>query len=478
MPAAHRILPAALLLLASAALAQPLDLAIVGGRLIDPESGLDAIRNVGIRAGKVAVISPNPLAAKRTLEAKGLIVAPGFIDLHWHGKDTSSDSYEAMDGVTASFELEIGTADIDAWSRSREGKSLIHHGAAAGHPPIRMKVLNDPGEFLPSGPAANREASPEEVTLIKQRLEAELRKGAVAVGLGVAYTKGASAFEIVDIFRIAARFGASVHTHIRFASSVAAGSQRQLGLLEVIAAAAATGASLQVVHVNSSGQQDTGEFLRIIGEARSRGMDVTTEAYPYTAGATRIETAIFDGAEQREDSFFPQLQWMATGERLTRDTFRKYRKQGGSVILHTNTEERVRLAVTSPLTMIASDGFDVREQGHPRSAGTYSKILGRYVREGKLLAWNDAIRKMSLMPAQRLEKRVPAMRAKGRIRVGADADIAVFDPESVIDRATYEKPMQYSEGMRWVLVEGTPVVDGGKPVPGVYPGRIVRAPQR
>jgi N-acyl-D-aspartate/D-glutamate deacylase len=380
-----------------------------------------------------------------------------------------------MDGVTASLELELGTDDVEGWYRRREGNSMIHHGVAAGHPPIRMRVMNDPGDLVPSGPAANREATPEEITDMKRRLEAGLRQGAVAVGMGVAYTKGATPFEVVEMFRVAARFGASVHVHIRGASSVATGPGRQQGLLEVIAAAAATGAALQVVHVNSSGQADTGEFLRVIGEARARGMDVTTEAYPYTAGATAIESAIFDEVESRPDSFFGQLQWMATGERLTRESFRRYRKQGGMVILHTNTEERVRTAVTSPLAMIASDGIDVRPQGHPRSAGTYSKILGRYVREMGALTWSEAIRKMSLMPAQRLERRVPAMRRKGRIEVGSDADLAVFDPDRVIDRSTYEKPMQHSEGMRWVLVGGVAVVDGGRPVPGVFPGRAIRA---
>ncbi|MBM3737723.1 MAG: amidohydrolase family protein [Acidobacteria bacterium] len=464
-----------LILCARAASAQ-FDIAINNARVVDPESRLDAVRHLGIRDGKIAAVSQQPLRARLVIDATGLVAAPGFIDLHWHGQDPASDPWEAMDGVTSSLELEIGTADIDGYYKAREGRSMIHHGAAAGHAPVRMKVMNDPGRFVPSGPAASRAASPEEETEIRRRVEAELKKGAVAVGIGVAYTPGAAPFEIVDMFRIAKRFDAPVHTHIRFASSVATGHGRQHGLLEVIAAAAATGASLQVVHVNSSGQGDTAAFLKIIEEARARGIDVTTEAYPYTAGATSIDSAIFDGAESREDSFFPLIQWIATGERLTRETFRKYRKQGGTVILHTNTEERVDLAVTHPLTMIASDGFDVREQGHPRSAGTYAKILGRYVREKQSMSLMDAIRKMSLMPAQRLEMRVPAMRYKGRIRVGADADLAVFDPARVIDRSTYERPMQYSEGMRWVLVNGTPVVADGKPVTSAFPGRAIRAP--
>jgi dihydroorotase len=218
-------------------------------------------------------------------------------------------------------------------------------------------------------------------------------------------------------------------------------------------------------------------MLGIIADARASGLDVTTECYPYTAGATRIESFLFDSWYDRPDADYAKLQWVKTGERLTKESFRKYREQGGLVLIHANREEVIRTAVAHPLTMIASDGFDVSEgEGHPRSAGTFSRVLGRYVREAGLLSLPEAIRKMTIEPARRLEQRVPSMRNKGRIREGADADITVFDPDRVIDRATFEQPAIYSDGVEHVLVEGTFVVRGGLLDPGALPGRAIRAP--
>ena len=319
--------------------AQTPDLVIASGRVIDPESKLDAIRHVAITAGKITAVSAMPLSGKRTIDAKGMIVAPGFIDLHWHGREPSSDRYEALDGVTASFELEIGTADVDGWYRAREGKSLIHHGVAAGHPPVRMQVMHDSGDFLPADKAAYDRATDEDISRMKMRLEQELKKGAVAVGFGIAYTKVASYWEILEIFRLAARYGASCHVHMRGASSAGQGEDSRIqGLSEVIAAASITGAALHVVHINSSSLDSIDRMLRMISEARARGLDITTEAYPYTAGATRIESALFDDYLTRKDVNFSTLQWVATGERLTRETFIKYRKERGTLIIHANTE--------------------------------------------------------------------------------------------------------------------------------------------
>lgn len=461
--------------------AQTFDTVILNGRVLDPESGLDAVRNLGITAGKVRAISAAGLTGKRIIDAKGLVVTPGFIDLHFHGIDPATDRYEAMDGVTASFELEIGVADVDKAYAARQGRSLIHHGFAAGHPAARMIALHEAGgstKLLPSAEAATRVATDEQITEMKRHIEHQLQRGAVAVGLGLAYTPVASFLETIEMFRVAARFHAPCHVHLRGSGTAAQSANGRIqGLSEVIAAAAITGAPLQVVHINSSGVEATADMLRIIGEARSHGVDVTTEAYPYTAGCTDLKSALFDSWETRPDAEFATLQWVATGERLNRASFAKYRRQGGLVIVHGNTEARVHTAILSPLTMIASDGFDVKPgQGHPRSSGTYSRILGKYVREEKGLSLNDAIRKMSLMPAQRLEKRVPAMRNKGRIRVGSDADLAIFDAARITDRSTYEAPDRFSEGMHYVLVDGVPVVSEGKLVQGAFPGKGIRAP--
>jgi dihydroorotase len=252
------------------------------------------------------------------------------------------------------------------------------------------------------------------------------------------------------------------------------------GLIEVIGDAAISGTPLHVVHVNSTGGANVQYFLEAIEGARRRGLDVTTEAYPYTAGATRIESALYDGWERWPDSRFERLQWAATGERLTRDTFRKYRAQGGSVISHSNTEEALAVALASPLTAIASDGGRNEHDAptHPRATGTFARVLGHYSRGEGTLTMVEALRKMTLMPAQRLEGRVPAMRDRGRVRVGAYADLVVFDSARVIDRSTYQNAAAYSEGIVHVLVNGTPVVRDGEIVAGKAPGRAIRAAVR
>jgi N-acyl-D-aspartate/D-glutamate deacylase len=189
------------------------------------------------------------------------------------------------------------------------------------------------------------------------------------------------------------------------------------------------------------------------------------------SGMTDISSAIFDeGWQQRQGGInYSDLQWAATGERLTAETFARYRKQGGMVAIHSIPEDIVRLAIADPTVMIASDGILENRKGHPRAAGTYARVLARYVRAEHALSLTDAIRKMSLMPAQRL-----GTENKGRIRIGADADIAVFDPDRVIDRATFENPAQYSEGIPYVLVGGMLVVKDGQIQTDVFPGSGIR----
>jgi imidazolonepropionase-like amidohydrolase len=240
---------------------------------------------------------------------------------------------------------------------------------------------------------------------------------------------------------------------------------------EVIADSAASGAPLHIVHINSSATQKTDDALRLIEGVRARGLDVTTEAYPYTAGMTEIASARYSGLENQPAEYFATMLWPPTGERLTRESFERYRKQGGFVAQFTNTEEMVRRAISNPMVMIASDGISE----HPRSAGTYAHVLGKYVREEKALTLMDAIRKATLLPARRLETMSPQMRQKGRVKLGADADLLVFDAGSVIDKSTFEKPARYSEGFRYVLVNGTFVVREGKLQSGLHPGQGVQS---
>jgi N-acyl-D-aspartate/D-glutamate deacylase len=382
--------------------------------------------------------------------------------------------------VTSALELEIGTDDVDRWYAEREGKALIHHGVSIGHPPVRMAVLGDPVEFLPpaSSRASRNAATEAEIAEIRRRIERGLRRGAPAVGFGLQYTAAAAREEVLEAFRAAAAFGAPCHVHLRHGGTKEPESC-VAGLEEVLAASASSGAPLHVVHLHSTSVAWTPRTLKAVADARARGVDVTAECYPYTAGMTRIQSAIFDGDWRASRGIdYADLLWPPTGERLTEETFLKYRKIGGLVAVFSIPEEAVRAALADPEVIVGSDG--IREGGswHPRSAGTCARVLGRYVREEKVLTLMDAVRKMSLLPARRLERRAPVFRDKGRIRPGADADLTLFDPATVIDRATYEKPTEPSAGIRHVLVGGIAVVRDGRLVPDVLPGRALRAPLR
>jgi N-acyl-D-aspartate/D-glutamate deacylase len=453
------------------------DIVIANGRVMDPESGLDAVRNVGISGSQIRAISSEALKGRQTIDAKGLVVAPGFIDLHEHGQEPRNYQFQARDGVTTSLELEAGTDDVEKWYAAREGKSLINFGVSIGHIPVRGTIMakSDSGPAVEE--ANHRLASPEELAKIVERIEAGFKQGALAEGMGINYTPGASHWEIVEAFRVAAKYGGSVHVHLRYAG----GKEPETGLSaleEVVAAAAATGAPLHVVHITSMGMKYTPQLIAMVEGARKRGIDVTTECYPYTAGSTYLQSAVFDpGWQEKLEIGFHELQWADTGERLTAETFEKYRKKGGIVVIHSIPEEAARTAVANPMVMIASDGMPITgAKVHPRGQGTYSRVLGHYVREEKALDLMSALKKMTLMPAQRLEKRAPVFMGKGRVRVGADADLAVFDPNRILDRATFDEPLQASDGIQFVFVNGVAVVNDGKLVDGVLPGRAARAP--
>jgi N-acyl-D-aspartate/D-glutamate deacylase len=447
------------------------DIVIANGRVMDPETNLDAVRFVGIRGGKIAAIAATSLSGKTTIDAKGLVVAPGFIDLHAHGQDDENYRVFALDGVTTALELEVGTADVPGFYASREGKALINYGASVGHIRERMAVMRDPSQgLLPTGSGGRQVATDEQIAEIKRRIDAGLAAGALGVGMGLQYTPAASKYEVLEAFRAAAKYHAPVFVHVRSFGAHDPGSSVE-SFMEVIAASAISGAPVHIVHLNSMSLESTPKTLAMIKDARAHGVDVTTEAYPYIAGMTEIGSALLDQYVDGPDSNFSKLMLVSTGERLTRATFNAARPSNGSVILFLNTPEMEAMAMTSPLTAIASDGLLEHGKGHPRTAGTRGRTLAYYVRETKQLSMMDALRKMTLMPAQRLEKLAPVFHNKGRIKVGADADITVFDPATVRDRSTYQQPALTSVGFRYVLVNGVPVVMDGSVRDGVFPGR-------
>ena len=459
------------------------DVVLRGGRVMDPETGLDAVRNVGIRGDRIVEISTETLEGDEVLDVRGLVVAPGFIDLHAHGQTNAANEYQAHDGVTTALELESGVPYVEAWVEKRRGHALLNYGASVSHGGTRWMAMGryaelakrlraaaergeDRGKERPAFDTRYEALGPDELDAMTEALSMGLSEGALGIGVAVGYYPGATRQEIFRVYAFAAKMGVPIFTHVR-APDIAS-------IQEALADGAATGASVHVVHVNSMALGRIGAALEMIGAAQEQGIDITTELYPYTAASTSLESTLFDeGWKDVMGIDYGDLQWEKTGERLTKETFDEYRKEGGTVIIHMMKEPWIEEGLRAPFTMIGSDGMPYAPLAHPRSAGTFSRVLGRYVREKKALSLMDALRKMTILPAERLDAVAPGMRLKGRIQIGCDADVTVFDPETVIDTAEFGKPLSFAKGIPHVMVNGTFVVRDGKTVDDVFPGRPV-----
>ena len=462
------------------------DIVLSGGRVMDPETGFDAVRNVGVRGGEIAAVSEDPLSGEIVLDVAGLVVAPGFIDLHAHGQSNRANEFQARDGVTTALELESGVALPAVYLARRARGAILNYGAAVSHMSVRTRAMparadavrqalafadDDPGralrELASVGSAARYDpVLPEDYGALRAALSSGLADGALGIGMAHQYYPGATHEEILEVFRFAGEESVTIHTHVREMSIAA--------MQEVLANAVATGAPLHIVHVNSSSLWRIGPVLDLIGGIRSRGVDVTTEAYPYTAASTGLQSALFDpGWRESLRIGYGDLQRQDTGDRLTAETFGSYRAEGGTVIIHMMKDEWIREALSRDFVMVASDGMRYAPGAHPRGAGTFSRFLGRYVRDEGLMPLMEGLARITIMPARRLEGMTDQARRKGRLRPGMDADITVFDPDRIIDTATFEDDLSHSVGAVHVLVGGEFVVRDGRNVPGATPGRAL-----
>lgn len=461
------------------------DIVLEGGRVMDPETKLDAVRNIGIKNGQIAEISTISLKGLKNIDVSGLVVAPGFIDLHVHGRSNKEQEFQVHDGVTTALELEWGIEFLKQWHETRKSNALINYGASVCWPFERFKAIEKHKDGVntlfqntikgESGieklfdiirPSYNEDLSSQEMNRMLANIQTSLDEGGIGIGVPIGYLPKSNPDEMFQVYKLAAKLNALVFSHVR--------GPNIMSIQEVLADAMLTGAPLHIVHINSMSLGKIQLALEMVDAAFTSGFDISTELYPYTAGSTLIKTAVFnDGWQEKLGMSYGDLQWVATGERLTEETFNHYRKTGGTVILHMMKPEWIKAGIAFPNTIIASDGMPYAPLAHPRTAGTFARVLGKYVREEKVIDLLTAIEKITLLPAKRLEGIAPTMRFKGRIQVGTDADITIFDPDQIIDKSTFEKGLEFSEGIEFVLVNGIIVVKNGNTVKNIFPGEPV-----
>jgi N-acyl-D-aspartate/D-glutamate deacylase len=484
------------------------DLVVVGGRVIDPLSGFDAIADVALTAGRIAGIGPG-LQGRERLDADGLIVAPGFIDLHSHVHSIAGHRLQAHDGVTTALDLEAGASPVArAYAEAAQAGRPLNYGFSASWSALRMEVLAgipaDGSAFTLlhhlGNPGWQRAASRPECDRLVGALERELAAGALGVGVLVGYAPGTAPDEYLAVAAAAARAGRPVFTHAR--ELVEADPEVPVdGPTEIVRAAAETGAHMHYCHINSTSRRHIDRVLGLVERCRAEGGRVTTEAYPYGSGSTGIGAAFLDPELLPRWELTPSsIIYLPTGERVA-DAARlrelRARDPGGLAIIEMLREDDpadrdlLDRGMLSADTMIASDAMPLLHDGrpvddgawplpagtvtHPRTAGTFTRTLRRYVREDGTMDLTEAIRRSTALPALTLEAMSPAMRRKGRLQVDADADIVAFDLATVTDQATYADSSRVSSGIRHLLVNGVPLISDGELDTTVLPGRPVRA---
>ncbi len=481
-----------------------------GGRVIDPASGFDAPADVLLDGRTVAAVGADlevPDGAV-VLDVSGLVVGPGFVDLHSHVHSIAGQRLQAMDGVTTALDLEAGLMPLDrAYAEAAAQGRPLHFGFSASWAAARAQVLAG------IAPDANletvlgllgdgrwqRSSSQRELSQWLALLEGELAVGALGIGVLIGYAPRTEPAEYLAVAELAAKAGAPTFTHVR--ELVESDPSTPIdGVDEIVVAAAQTGAAMHHCHVNSTSRRHLGRVLATLERSRSAGSKVTVEAYPYGAGSTAIGAYFLDPDRLPAWGVGPHnIVLVGTGERLADNArLREVRATDpGAACIVEFLDERdaadralLERALAFPDSIVASDAMPVywpdgtRDSTqwplppgghtHPRTAGTFAKSVRRMVVETGSWSWLEAFRRCSYLPARVLDEVSPAMRGKGRLSAGSDADIVVLDPVGISDAATYLDSARPSVGIRQLLVDGTFVVRDGELQPDAMPGRPVR----
>ena len=480
------------------------DVVVVGARVVDPETGLDDVRNIGVTGKEIAAVTSEPIFGKQTIDANGFIAAPGFIDLHAHGQDPYSEKISILDGRTTQLDLEAGALPVSEYYDEKAGTALANYGVSVSHAGARLLLMDgiDPeGSPMLSHAldkagatgnqwAANR-ATDEQLDEIDRLIAEGLNEGGIGIGVMVGYYPDARSDGVARMAKLAAEHNSFLTTHPRYLSITAPSGV--LGQQEFISLATSYNVPLLLHHVSTNALAGTPTTLEMVHEANRNGAKIIAEAFPYTKGSTFIATRILDpGWQERTDMSYDDLTWVLTGETLTEETFEKYRHEqpGGFYIMEHIKKKDMMTAILDPSVAIASDGtpfadedgnmlsFDAPDGiglGHPRGAGTKATYLRLAIDDGSLTML-QIIAKASYLQAAFLEEFVPSMKKRGRLQQGAFADITIFDPNDIAGMAGFEPGTSSlpSRGIEHVIVNGQVVVRDGAIVSGVFPGEAVR----
>ena len=515
-----------LALLTTPAFAQQFDLVIAGARIIDGSGNPWFYSDLGVKGDSIGALGNLTSAtATRRLDAHGLVIAPGFIDIHTHARrgifiNPAAENY-IRQGVTTLMEGPDGSSALPIapfLASVADAHPAPNFGTFAGQGSIRQAVMG----------LVNRPGTPEEIEKMRQITRQAMLDGAFGVTTGLFYVPGnfTPTEEVIEVEKVAGAMGGMHHSHMRDEAAHILDSVR-----ETIRIGEDGHMPTQLTHHKIIGKDNWGksvDTLRLVEEARARGVDVTIDQYPYTASSTGTASLIpqwaqeggqkslverLDAPEQRvkiktyvvdaikfdrgggdpANVVMASCNWDKTlaGKNLAEitkargrpvnfenaaETLLEIQHSGGcSAVFHAIGEDDVQRIMKYPFTMIGSDG-EIPQFGvgapHPRSYGTFVRVLGRYVRELHTITLEDAVHKMSGLPAQRLK-----LYDRGLIRPGMKADLAIFDPATVADTATFEKPHQYAVGVKYVVVNGKIVIDDGK-LTSERPGRILYGPAK
>lgn len=459
---------------ASAAVTDPnhvFDTVITGGRVMDPASGFDYPAALGIDGTRITAMAVGadapPLRGQVRISAAGLVVAPGFIDILSYSPNGYGEWYKVADGVTANLGMHGLDARASDWFAAHPDNSTpLHFGGAYDNATVRpMRGLNP---YDTSSAAA--------VEAIVADAAADLRNGFIGLHMQPEYTPGATTAELRAHGDLAAAHGVPLCVHARYSDNIAPGTNLE-GVDELIGVARDTGAHVHIEHITSTG--GTGvmdEALGRLSAARSEGLSLTACIYPYQFWATYLRSARFDDWQEKYGISYGDLQVAGTPQRLTEETFDAAFRDNKLTAAFAIPAEDIETALRADFVMVGSDAILERpHNNHPRSTGCFSRLLGHYVRGLGVIDLMTGLSKITIQPARLLEGRCPDLRRKGRLGIGADADITVFDPAMVIDRSTIENPAQRSAGIEWVLVEGTMVKNPAGTVEAARPGRGLRS---